>query len=317
MLKMLREHVQNNIVKIGTKHFRQKEGIPQGSILSSLLCTLFYTEFQKTHLDFLEAQSSLLLRLIDDFLLITTDQDHAKRFVQIMANGAADYGISIRPEKSLANFEMSVDGHKIPTSRSSNWFSYCGLQINVQNLAISKDREKKDQWIGNSITVDTSNNAVKLFHRRITTALKLQLQAMLLDQQLNGREQVLSNLMGCFMETAMKMHRYVVSMPCSKRMNNQVVINLIKTMIEICIRMTSRRGDETQGGVQPILRTQICWLASTAMLRVLERKQSRYGHVLTWLHELNEKSSSSMRLERTLAARIIADNVHLFKQDVY
>ncbi|CAM6098970.1 unnamed protein product [Calypogeia fissa] len=45
VLAMLREHVKENIVQIGSHFYQQKVGIPQGSVLSSLLCSLFYGHF--------------------------------------------------------------------------------------------------------------------------------------------------------------------------------------------------------------------------------------------------------------------------------
>ncbi|KAH9817717.1 hypothetical protein DFH28DRAFT_161075 [Melampsora americana] len=38
LLSLLREHVTENFVKIGSHTYQQKVGIPQGSILSPLLC---------------------------------------------------------------------------------------------------------------------------------------------------------------------------------------------------------------------------------------------------------------------------------------
>ncbi|CAM6106019.1 unnamed protein product [Calypogeia fissa] len=45
VLSMLGKHVKENIVRIGSHFYQQKVGIPQGSVLSSLLCSLFYGHF--------------------------------------------------------------------------------------------------------------------------------------------------------------------------------------------------------------------------------------------------------------------------------
>ncbi|KAH9575747.1 hypothetical protein CY35_01G126800 [Sphagnum magellanicum] len=42
VVSLVKEHVKRNIVKVGSKYYQQKVGIPQGSVLSSLLCSLFY-----------------------------------------------------------------------------------------------------------------------------------------------------------------------------------------------------------------------------------------------------------------------------------
>lgn len=143
LLSLLAEHVQRNLVKIGKKFYRQSNGIPQGSILSSLLCSYFYADLEDHHLAFLKSGESVLLRLIDDFLLITTEAHHAKRFLQIMHDGLPDYGVSVNPDKTLVNFEVLVNGQKVPRLVDSRCFPYCGSFIDMKTLNITKDRERR------------------------------------------------------------------------------------------------------------------------------------------------------------------------------
>ncbi|KAI9759142.1 MAG: hypothetical protein M1835_000450 [Candelina submexicana] len=143
LLELLQEHVQRNIVKIGKKFYRQKDGIPQGSILSSLLCNFFYADLEQQCLDFLNPQRSILLRLIDDFLLITVDRTQARRFLQVMHEGNPAYGVSVNTKKSLTNFEVTVNGMKVPRVQSGNKFPFCGSFIDSSTLAMSKDRGRR------------------------------------------------------------------------------------------------------------------------------------------------------------------------------
>jgi telomerase reverse transcriptase len=43
---LIHDHVSNNLIKVGKGLYRQIVGIPQGSILSTLLCSLFYGHFE-------------------------------------------------------------------------------------------------------------------------------------------------------------------------------------------------------------------------------------------------------------------------------
>jgi telomerase reverse transcriptase len=142
LLDLLSEHVERNVVKIGKKFFRQKEGIPQGSVLSSLLCNLFYADFERQCLDFLDG-GSLLLRLIDDFLLISTNREHADRFLQVMHDGNEQYGIRVQPEKTLVNFKAMVNKVALCRQTGSAMFPYCGIMIDMITLDISKDRGRR------------------------------------------------------------------------------------------------------------------------------------------------------------------------------
>ncbi|KAI9814836.1 MAG: hypothetical protein M1827_003102 [Pycnora praestabilis] len=184
LLDLLEEHVQRNIVKIGKKFYRQKEGIPQGSVVSSLLCNFFYADFEAQRLGFLRSEESLLLRLIDDFLLITVNRAHAEQFLRLMHKGDSAYGISVNPEKSLANFEVTVDGIKVSRRHKSEQFPYCGNLIDTNTLELSKDRLRRKTsgrpmsfWdvgqsahrstaVEDSLTVEYSRIPGKTFHRK-------------------------------------------------------------------------------------------------------------------------------------------------------
>ena len=47
ILQLLEEHITENIVKIGHTYYKQTVGIPQGSVLSALLCSFFYGDLEK------------------------------------------------------------------------------------------------------------------------------------------------------------------------------------------------------------------------------------------------------------------------------
>lgn len=142
LLDLLKEHVERNIVKIGKKFFMQKNGIPQGSVLSSLLCTCFYAQLEADHLSFVNTESALLLRLIDDFLFITTTKEDAVRFLQVMHDGLKEYGVQVNPAKSLANFSVKINGCVIPRTTTGWGFPYCGTMVSTKTLEVRKDRER-------------------------------------------------------------------------------------------------------------------------------------------------------------------------------
>lgn len=152
LLDLLEDHVERNIVKIGKKFFRQKAGIPQGSVLSSLLCSYFYAELEKEYLGFLSDDESILMRLIDDFLVITTNHNHAERFLQVMHGGLEEYGVKVNPAKSLVNFEITVDESGVPRIDEDTAFPYCGSMIDTKTLEITKDRDRRINT-GSSISI--------------------------------------------------------------------------------------------------------------------------------------------------------------------
>lgn len=147
LLGLLAEHVEQNLIKVGKKYYRQKRGIPQGSVLSSFLCNYCYADLELRHLEFLQAPDCLLLRLVDDFLLVTLDKSKARRFVEAMHGGMPEYGVEVNPMKTLVNFNMEMDDGQVCKLTDGNEFPYCGTLINCASLEISKDRNR-DKGIG-------------------------------------------------------------------------------------------------------------------------------------------------------------------------
>lgn len=96
--------------QIGNDYYRQMVGIPQGSVLSALLCSFFYGDLERQRLPFARDPSNVkcfhcskwiyadilqeLLRLIDDYLFITTSLSQAKHFLDVMKKGMKLWFIS-------------------------------------------------------------------------------------------------------------------------------------------------------------------------------------------------------------------------------
>jgi telomerase reverse transcriptase len=142
LLKLLEEHVSQNIVKVGKRFYRQKRGIPQGSVVSSFLCNYFYADLEAEHLHFLNGADSILLRFMDDFLFITQDKEKAVQFVETMHRGVPDYGVEVNTKKTLLNFKMKSQDEPLATVSHGEKFPYCGTLIDCQTLEISRNHSK-------------------------------------------------------------------------------------------------------------------------------------------------------------------------------
>lgn len=236
------QHIGAHIVRIGKKYYRQKRGIPQGSVLSSLLCNFFFAEFEAKHLSFLDNGDCALLRLIDDFLLITTSKAMAERFVNVMHKGSPAHGITVKVEKTLVNFDMVIEGQRVASITAAGSFPYCGIYIDMQSLDINKngsipaqprvslksgEHQAQGGTLSNvkdSLTVEYSNMPGQSFRRKmlryvlgssafcrtdgVCSGLKIQFHTMLLDTTYNRSPTVLSNVYKVFADVAQKCFEY-------------------------------------------------------------------------------------------------------------
>lgn len=308
---LLREHVQNNLVRIGKKFYKQRSGIPQGSVVSSLLCNFFYAAHEKEHLSFItdRKNDALLLRLVDDYLLITTDKSLAARFLQVMVTGSADYCINVNPNKSLVNFPITVNSHKIPRLEGSYKFPYCGTLIDTNTLAFTKDRsnmsagarwhtDAADNAPADALTVETSREPGHAFSRKTITTWKMTAasQPMFLDAQHTAPREVLRGLYAAFVDAANKMTTYIRSLkrqrirklPRGGGITDAVLLRTIKVLITCSIRSAARANRRQMvGGLLDA--KNIRYLASMALSGVLGRgRQARleFEGTLRWLGSL-------------------------------
>ena len=321
LLCLLEEHVRNNLVKIGKHYFRQRNGIPQGSVLSSLLCNFFYAQLEQQDLNFLRPADSLLLRLVDDFLLITTDADQATEFLQVMHRGQPAYGVSVNPAKSMANFTAAADGIYLPRLEGSRLFPYCGCLIDTHTLEIHKDQDRMLEGgasaaatLSDTLTVETSRLPGRSFHRKMLALMRPQLHSMYLDADHNTRDVVLANLYTGFISAAMKMYRYMKALPGRAHLQHPIIIQTIKDLVhqtasQIQARRVSRPAPLTCF-VQP---SQLQYLASAAFRFVLRRKQTRYAPVLQWLDSLWRASRPATNTEALRLLRVVRKGDALFE----
>jgi telomerase reverse transcriptase len=319
LLGLIREHLQNNIVKIGKKHFRQKEGIPQGSVLSSLLCSLFYTGFEQDSLPFLNAQNSLLVRLIDDFLLISTDKTSAQQFLTTMVQGNEAYGIAVNPQKTLVNFEATAGQHKIPRCQQHDSFPYCGLKINTQTLQISKDRQPKDAQVSNGLTVEVSKKAGLAFTRKVRHSFMQQMKRMLLDGNLNNQEQLLSNMLEAYAETALKMHAYIRCMPPRQRPRADKLVQVVEGLLQMGLRCSQRvdRSHDSNKVAHCPRPQQVAWALSCAFQDVLGNKQTQYAVLLGWLAGMKQRNEAGVGIGKKSLQKMLLRQSMMFRDYVY
>ena len=225
LVGMLEEHVRENVVRIGKKYFRQRNGIPQGSVLSTMLCSFFYADFEKRHLAYLDPGESLLLRLIDDFLLITTNGEHAVRFVEQMHAGCEEYGIQVQPEKTMTSFPRSATAASSGEQRG-RWFPWCGVVVHTHTLELSRDRGRRLAGaLKDSLTVERGVRPGAAFVRKTLHAFRVQTTAMLTDTAVNAPRTVLTTLYLNFVETAMKMHRYLKTCEVQRPVADGLIIS--------------------------------------------------------------------------------------------
>ncbi|KAJ3554494.1 hypothetical protein NM688_g3081 [Phlebia brevispora] len=210
IIELLEQHITDNIVKIGDDYYRQVVGIPQGSILSTLLCSFFYGDLEKTRLKFAEDKHTILLRLVDDYLLVTTDRGRARKFYDVMVAGHPDYGCFISQDKTLTNFDDGDMFNVIDPSQGG--FPWCGFLINMRDLSVSTDFSRwSASTLRESFTVDLGRRPGAAFAHKMLAIARSKSHIIYNDCRLNSLASVYKNIYESFCLAAVKMHYYIRS----------------------------------------------------------------------------------------------------------
>jgi len=174
--------VKRNVLQFDGKFYLQDVGIPQGGILSSLLCSIYYGHLEKHVIfpflektlesgsckenndgqtncdDKVSSSSYMLMRFIDDFLFISTSRKQADSFFSRLQRGFRGYNCYMNGKKFGANFDVeqlsgsSLNRVYVGEDAATSFLRWSGLLINCSTMEIQADYTKLIFFI--SILID-------------------------------------------------------------------------------------------------------------------------------------------------------------------
>lgn len=291
---LLQEHIGENMVKIGKKFYKQKVGIPQGSILSTMLCSFFYGDLE-THDERLAKlrrdPGSLLMRLVDDYLFVTTDLSRARLFLDIMNQGHPEYGCFIGKEKTLTNIDYDVQiMNRIDPSLKS--FPWCGYLINMADLSVTVDYSRYETWgIRNTLTIEHGKKAGSTFLNKMLVLARAKCHVIYSDTDLNTEPVVYLNIYQNMLLTALKMQQYLVESKLLSRNNTAFVHKAIQRIVNVSyssVLAQAKRKARLNGGRDipcSIKKPATLWLGYQAFHHVLSHKAQYFRALLPLLEK--------------------------------
>ncbi|NP_001077335.1 telomerase reverse transcriptase [Danio rerio] len=208
------------VIHYDQQMFRQVCGIPQGSSVSSLLCNLCYGHMEKALLKDI-AKGGCLMRLIDDFLLITPHLSKATEFLTTLLSGVPDYGCQINPQKVAVNFPVCVSwvNSGVSVLPSSCLFPWCGLMIHTHTLDVYKDYSRYDGLsLRYSLTLGSAHSPSTVM-KKLLSVLSIKSTDIFLDLRLNSVEAVYRSLYKLILLQALRFHACVRSLPLGQSVN--------------------------------------------------------------------------------------------------
>lgn len=155
IMKKLKNLIKNTTVIHQNQCYKSKQGIPQGCIISSLLCSIYYAFLDQMF----PTRDCFISRYVDDFLIISTDINHIKEFLKI-AESLKDKGFVINKDKIRSNIALDSIVDSTPVFVNDN-IEWCGLKIydtgvNIKSIC-------RDPHFRSNIFVYSINRGARIF----------------------------------------------------------------------------------------------------------------------------------------------------------
>ncbi|XP_016376203.1 telomerase reverse transcriptase [Sinocyclocheilus rhinocerous] len=207
VFQFFQKMLSSYIIHHDNKMFRQVCGIPQGSSVSALLCNLCYGHMENSLLKGI-AKGGCLMRLVDDFLLITPHLSKATEFLTMLLAGVPDYGCQINPQKVAVNFPVCVEwlDSGVSVLPSCCLFPWCGLLLDTHSLDVYKDYSRYDGLsLRYSLTLGSAHSPTAVI-KKLLSVLSLKCTDIFLDLRMNSVEAVYRSLYKLILLQALRFH---------------------------------------------------------------------------------------------------------------
>ncbi|KAH6796056.1 hypothetical protein C2S51_037042 [Perilla frutescens var. frutescens] len=334
MKSILKEHITRNVVQLGNKLYLQHIGIPQGSVVSSLLCSFYYGHMERNVVfPFLEkcCGEYLLLRFIDDFFFISTSKRQASMFFSRLERGVGDYNCSMNKEKYGLNFMME-NGHGFQSNRmmsskdsTSSFIGWSGLLVNSSTLEIQADYTRYlNCHLSSTLTVSRQGRVGQQLKAKLRSYLRPKCHPIFYDSNINSPGVVRLNIYQAFLLCAMKFVCYLSNLSSIlPRFNPKFCVDAIETSVRYMNRLIKRKmySFQVEAAIRPrydVTKREVMWLGLYAYSRALKKKQSRYKSLLRLLRrklkayddEEVDENNNKNKMMMSSHLKFAVDDVH-------
>jgi len=288
LIEQLREHLTSHLVTVrgryGDRFLLQSTGIPQGSVLSTMLCNFYYGNVERellpgtffgggeghSELNRVVGDDELLLvRMVDDFMLVTTNLTLLEKFLKTMYRGEPRLGVNINRQKTQVSVPVSfesednngtnislsppsdeVDSGEGSVAGSRQYFPWCGMLFDVQSGEVRVDYSRFfDGKGGDVLTVERASQ----HGERLAVAMKVFVRPrcipVLFDRLVNSTKTQITNFYQLLAFGAVKTAEYMRSSDLvfsSPKANLAFIVDSIESTISYSYNLINQRLKSTE-----------------------------------------------------------------------
>ncbi|XP_010855438.1 PREDICTED: telomerase reverse transcriptase [Bison bison bison] len=176
--------VRSHVIRIGGRMYLRYYYIPSGSGVCTPVCASVVQGLPS--LSGL-SMPRVLLRLVDDFLLVTPHLTRARDFLRTLVRGVPEYGCQVNLRKTVVNFpvEPGALGGAAPLQLPAHClFPWCGLLLDTRTLEVHGDHSSYARTsIRASLTFTQGFKPGRNMRRKLLAVLQLKCHGLFLDLQ--------------------------------------------------------------------------------------------------------------------------------------
>jgi hypothetical protein len=297
LCELLEEHLGGHLVvtsgRYEPRYLLQTGGISQGSILSMLLCNLYYGNMENLILNKDNPQSprvsdrlseervdsEFLARLVDDFLFVSTSRPSTSNFLKRMWRGREELGVGVNKEKTLVSEEIvfEFDGDEGPTTVSApiaparhasneRLFPWCGMLFNCRTGEVSIDYQRfQDGDAKDRLTVDFVGSEGKKLGVRMESFARPRCLPILYDHSINTRTTIVINFYQMMLFSAAKTAEHLRSTDVNPTtaQNEGFLLSCVDSLVSYSnrqIRSNLRKKNPDRGWTLILTDETLLWL---------------------------------------------------------
>lgn len=180
LIKIVEDELYRTSLLFHGSCYIRREGLYQGSCLSSSLVNLIYDDLLCYYPEFrpYDKTDTLILRLADDFLVISTSREQVTDIYNLAMSGFTEYNASVKHEKIMME-NSQTDTNEV--------FQFCAMNVNKKYLEIWK---AEDSFNVPQISRSSQNDT----YLSLNWILRLRLSYGTLDERLNSIDTILKQI---------------------------------------------------------------------------------------------------------------------------
>ncbi|AMD21502.1 HER224Cp [Eremothecium sinecaudum] len=264
--------IEKTAFRYYNKCYLRKNGLFQGSQLSSCIVDIVYDDLLEYYPELRHTRDSLVLRLADDFLVLSIDREYVSKILTLASEGFKAYNATINKHKILTNltFDSSVE----------NIFSYCAINIDITKLEVWKTKDSYN-------LVQSHVGSTKKLYKKLRWLFELRMSYEVTSTRFNSWEAVVKHIAHAITNLAESFSACFSRLPVNVNAFSEFIDGIIISSCQNC-----QRGNDAK---LKCLELQTVIVSCFKMIMMVKR--SKFAKIIKFLEDKQNEVLTEFQLK--------------------